>query len=115
DPSTGEYTFDDVNNDGVLNLEDRIITQDFSRKFFGGFQNNIQYRNWGISLLFEFVKQKSINPMLAYGAPGSQSNFPIEYIDRWQDPENIGKYQGVTQARDLLFDRFSSSDAAVVD
>src|SRR5699024_5452855 len=44
DSETGKYTFEDVNGDGVLNNEDRTVIVDMSRKLYGGWYNNLQYK-----------------------------------------------------------------------
>lgn len=60
DPDTGYYAVKDVNEDGVYDYDDRLITEDLGRKFFGGFYNRLNYKNFSLSFLFEFVKQKGV-------------------------------------------------------
>src|SRR5699024_2303073 len=109
DPETGEYTFEDVNEDGILNNEDQTIIADMSRKFYGGWQNSFNYKNWSFSFLFEFVKQKGTDTINSFGAPGSNFNMPIEVLDRWQENNSSGKYQVYTQDWASNFSNYTSS------
>src|SRR5699024_10132524 len=93
DQDTGKYTFKDVNGDGVLNNEDRTVIVDMSSNFYGGWFNTIQYKNWNLSFLIEFVKQKGNDPISIFGAPGNLSNRPIEVMNRWRETIPDGEYQ----------------------
>src|SRR5699024_5915526 len=115
DTDTGKYTFEDVNGDGVLNSEDQTIIVDVSRKLYGGWHNNLQYKNWSFSFLFEFVKQKGADPIVAFGSTGGQSNRPVEILDRWQKNNPNGKYQVYTQNYDAGFSNYRNSDANIAD
>lgn len=112
---TGKHTFEDINVDGALNAKDRVVIADLSRKFFGGWYNNLQYKNWNMSFLFEFVKQNGRNPITNFGAPGSRANMPIEVLDRWQTNNSAGTYQGFTQNFDTTFSVFNNSTESIVD
>ena len=57
DPETGLYAIEDVNEDGVYDFDDQIIVKKLGRQFYGGLQNQINYRNFSFSFLLEFVKQ----------------------------------------------------------
>src|SRR5699024_7742890 len=93
----------------------RVIVADMSRKFYGGWHNNLNYKNWNFSFLFEFVKQKGTDPRTVFFTPGSLSNMPIEVLDRWQENNPTGKYQAYTQNWDSGFYDYSSSDVNIVD
>src|SRR5699024_1519490 len=97
DPDTGRYAFEDVNGDGIINYEDQTIIVDMSRELYGGWHNNLQYKNLSLSFLFEFVKQKGTNPITEFLTPGGASNVPIDVLDRWQKNNPNGKYQAYTQ------------------
>src|SRR5690606_7256336 len=57
-PETGFYTINDINEDGRYDSEDRVVILDKGRKFFGGINNNIIYKNISIQFLWQFVKQE---------------------------------------------------------
>jgi len=115
DSETGKYTFEDVNEDGILNNEDRILTVDLSRKFYGGWHNNIEYKNFKFSFLFEFVNQKSLNHVTAFSTPGGSANMPIEVMDRWREDNPHSKYQGYTQNYDPGISNYKNSDASIIN
>src|SRR5690606_12117286 len=61
--------------------------------------NDIQFKNWGLSLFFQFTKKDNFN-FYSYGLiPGEMYNQPIEVMDRWQE---LGDNTG--------FPRFSSGN-----
>ncbi|HLS10865.1 MAG TPA: SusC/RagA family TonB-linked outer membrane protein [Flavobacteriaceae bacterium] len=115
DSATGKYTFEDINGDGVLNAEDQVIIADLSREFYGGWQNNFQYKNWSLSFLFEFVKQKGTDPLVSFGTAGGSYNMPAELLDRWHSSNSKGKYPAYTQNFDADYYNYITSDAIIVD
>jgi len=107
-PETGNYNFwKDVNNDGQMTDDeigewengeildynrDRTEFIDLNPKFFGGFQNTFNYKNFNLSVLFSFTKKKALNFI------GSQSDQPGTfnmniakdiYNARWQQPGDV--------------------------
>jgi len=114
-PDTGKYTFEDVNEDGVLNYDDRIILVDMSRKFYGGWSNNLSYKEWELTFLFEFVKHKGIDPIVAFGTPGGRANMPTEVLDRWTDSNLTSEYQRYTQGYDSGYYDYISSDVNIIN
>ena len=115
DLDTGKYVFEDVNGDGVVNYEDQTIIVDISRELYGGWSNNLQYKNFNLSFLFEFVKQKGTNPITEFLTPGGASNMPVDVLNRWQKKNPNGEYQAYTQGWDPGFYNLMDSDANIVD
>ena len=115
DPDTGKYTFEDTNGDGLINHEDQTLIVDLSRKFYGGWHNSFEYKNWNFSFLFEFVNQKGTDPITAFFTPGGQMNMPREVLNRWQKNDPSGEYQAFTQNYDGGFYNYTSSDANIAD
>src|SRR5699024_1449083 len=93
----------------------RTVIADLSRKFYGGWQNSFQYKNWNLSFLFEFVKQKGIDPISTLGTPGNLANNHVDSLDRWQQNNPNGKLQGFTQAFDFGYYNYIASDAIIVN
>ncbi|MAS72449.1 SusC/RagA family TonB-linked outer membrane protein [Zunongwangia profunda] len=58
DAETGRYSIRDVNEDGRYDYQDQIIVFNANREFYGGINNSIEYKNFSLQFLFEFVKQK---------------------------------------------------------
>lgn len=117
DPVTGLYTFYDANGDGLINSADRIISKEIREYWYGGLQNSIQYKNWSLDLLLQFVSQSQYNINAVYGNIGYMSNMPAVFTDYWT-PENPGaQFQkpsaGYNSAAATSGSLFNSSDATV--
>ena len=81
-PSSGDYSY--------LGTTDPV--------FYGGFENQFNYKNWQFNFLFEFKKQKGIHPVYGFSSiVGSISNQPVQVLDRWQKPGDMAPYEQFTQ------------------
>jgi TonB-dependent starch-binding outer membrane protein SusC len=49
----GDFRFEDVNGDGVLNDDDRVVLGSALPKFSYGYQINLQYKNFDLNLFFQ--------------------------------------------------------------
>src|SRR5262249_25935569 len=92
DPKTGLYTFQDINNDGVIDYQ---FTEPVTQKYFGGFENNLSYKGFHIDIFFQFVKQTGYNYFAIIKRPGYYNfNQPVYVLDRWRktgDVANVGR------------------------
>src|SRR5690606_17568970 len=62
DPDTGLYTFTDYNGDGkTTSPDDNQIIREIGVKYYGGWSNDLTYKHWNLSFLFQFVKQLQPN------------------------------------------------------
>ncbi|WP_119790840.1 SusC/RagA family TonB-linked outer membrane protein [Flavobacterium anhuiense] len=118
-PQTGIYEFLDYNNDGIITASDRQHVADFTPKYFGGLQNSLRYKNFQLDILFQFVKQSNYSFTVSSGPPGGMVNYPAELNNSWTQAGDNTSLQifttGINSAAIAAYDRFSSSDAAVVD
>jgi len=119
DPLTGLYTVEDVNKDGIINTLDRTVVRELKQHWFGGFQQNIRYKNWGIDVLFQFVKQNQTNIYAADNYVGSVGSKSDVYLDYWT-PENLdAQFQkptaGFNAKAVTASNLFKQSDATVSD
>ena len=116
DPKTGKYSFTDFNGDGKISSpEDNKVAQDISVKFFGGWSNSFRYKNWDVSFLFQFVKQKNRNYNSIITVPGSMNNQPVEVLDVWSTDNPTGTYMPYTSGVNTLHTFFQNSTASVSD
>ena len=72
DTDSGFYSFKDVNEDGKLGIEDKTFLWNRGREFFGGFNNDLQYKNWSLAFLWQFVKQEGTLEMFNTVIPNNQ-------------------------------------------
>ena len=93
DPETGFYTFEDVNEDGQLDEDDLQSVKEIAPSYFGGVQNKISFKGIELGFFFQFVKQTGINYLASFPQPGFRTNYPIQILDRWQQPGDITEIQ----------------------
>lgn len=118
DPQSGIYTFEDVNGDGTLSsLGDRSRIVDFAPKYFGGLLNQFTWKGFQLDVFLQFVKQERFE--FNAGAPGTWVNQLRGNQTGWQQPGDVSSQQiltlGYNGAAMEAYDRYTSSDAAVVD
>ncbi|MGK6342526.1 SusC/RagA family TonB-linked outer membrane protein [Chryseobacterium sp. DT-3] len=115
-PITGQYQFTDFNGDGKITAaEDKQIIEDTSFKFFGGWNNSIRYKNWDLSLLFQFVKRQGRNYNGILNMPGTMSNQPIEVLNVWSPENPTGTYMPYSTKNTNSHNLFRSSNAVYSD
>lgn len=118
--STGKYIFTDYNGDGKISSpEDAKAIRNIGVKYFGGWQNEVRYKNVSFSFLFQFVQQSNWNFFRTMTTPGNMNNQPVELLNVWS-PENptgiIMPYSPSTQPQvNTLTANFRNSTAAVGD
>lgn len=115
---TGIYEFEDLNNDGNITYpEDRQYVADLNPKYFGGLQNQFEYKNWKLDFLFQFVKQQ--NQIYPMGAAGNMSNKQQRLTSSWQNPGDVYQYQifttGQNSAAVMSQFYYYDSDATLTD
>ncbi len=120
DPETGIFTFTDYNNDGnISSPDDNQVIKKVGVRFFGGWSNQLSYKQWEFSFLFQFVNQIQNNYNSLIARPGTMFNLPVEALDIWSKDNPDGKYMPPTvsgnQQKNLAHVNFRSSTAAVGD
>ena len=114
DRTTGLYTFLDFDNDNnISSPNDQKAVVYTGQQFFGGFKNFLQYKNFQLDFLFQFVEQKYAKNYLSIVAlmPGALSNQPSYVLKRWQkaqDMTDVQKFSNSTTAN-LAFNRMKAS------
>ncbi len=126
DPQTGQYGFADANHDGSIMSDNSVIpgTQDDDRsvainldpKFFGGFGNQFNYKEFALSFFFSFKKQKAQNAYYTGVVPGGFGNLSVDiFKDRWQQPGDKACYARFTTQGTTSDYNFQTSDRAYTD
>lgn len=80
--TTMKHEVYDITKDGTVNDDDRVFTDDIRREYYGGLNNSFQYKNFDLSFLFHFVKQRVQDPFNL--VPGRNGNIPVYLYERWQ-------------------------------
>ncbi|WP_339918327.1 TonB-dependent receptor [Yeosuana marina] len=55
DPQTGDALFEDINNDGIIDFDDRQVVGSALPDYFGGWINNLSYKNFSLTANFQFA------------------------------------------------------------
>ncbi|MFC3356018.1 SusC/RagA family TonB-linked outer membrane protein [Sphingobacterium zeae] len=112
-PKTGLYQFTDFNGDGKISTpDDRQVIEDTSVKYFGGWSNTVQYKNWDLSILFQFVKKKARNYIGIMTLPGTMNNQPVQVLDVWSQENPQGFYMPYSTVNTSSHNLLRSSTAA---
>ena len=112
----GYFKYKDVNNDGTVNSQDRVIIGDPNPKLVYGFANNFSYKNFSLNIFFEGVLGRDIFWATQGTHLGSMQNGHNQLADffgnYWtsEDPDPNAKYQRISSAAANV-----TSDKAVVD
>lgn len=85
----GEQKYQDINRDGVINLDDEVVLGNLNPKFSFGFTNSFRYKNFNLNLFIEGTygndvinfTRKALESM-----DGARNNITT-VLDRWT-PEN---------------------------
>ncbi|MCD0456330.1 SusC/RagA family TonB-linked outer membrane protein [Chryseobacterium sp. LC2016-27] len=120
DPATGLYRFRDFNGDGrVTSPDDNQVIEKIGVEYFGGWSNNLRFKQWSASFLFQFVKQRNWNYNRQMLIPGNMNNQPLEVLDAWSPSNPTGTYMqystGTIAQKNTLHSLFQNSTAAVGD
>ncbi|MDD3003306.1 TonB-dependent receptor [Flavobacterium sp.] len=110
DSETGTYTFEDFNGDGLITALDRYVVADTAPEYYGGFSNQLSYRNFELDFLFQFVKQKGIDVQASFPITGSLSNQPASVLEGSQIYTTGENVAAVTANAN-----YSRSDATLTD
>jgi TonB-linked SusC/RagA family outer membrane protein len=90
DPQTGNAVYDDVNKDGQITSADRQIVGNALPKFTGGFTNNLNYKNFDLSVFIYFQQGNKIMNMndffMVHGNLQANIGFLPRQLERWQKP-----------------------------
>lgn len=120
DPTTGSYTFVDVNEDGSVSIdEDGLFLKEIAQSYYGGINNHIRFGRVQLDVFFQFVNQTGSNYMKSFSSPGMLSNQPNVVLGRWQEAGDnaiIQRYSSLTSIP-YIYNRFSDnviSDASFI-
>ncbi|HJU73543.1 MAG TPA: SusC/RagA family TonB-linked outer membrane protein, partial [Gemmatimonadaceae bacterium] len=110
DPQTGNAIYDDVNGDGDITTDDRVIVGSPHPDYFGGITNSLSWGGFDLRAFLQFNQGNEIfNAMRIFADDGGyyfDNKFRDSYLDRWQKPGDNAKqprlsYDGTSGARDV--------------
>lgn len=98
DPATGLYRFKDSNKDGRISLPaDQTKVLRTQVKGYGGWENNISFRKFSLSVHVNFFQRPFIwSYLMGFQKPGAMENQPVWILQRWTKPGDNTRYQRYT-------------------
>ncbi|MDM1352417.1 SusC/RagA family TonB-linked outer membrane protein [Myroides marinus] len=118
-PETGLYEFTDYNNDGKIDINDKMLVKSLNPQFYGGLQNTISYKNFTLDFLFYFKKQENYNFNKNHIIPGAAIiNLPVDFINRWRPDNPNATYIGASFNDAIAASNeypYTESDATISD
>jgi len=92
DPATGDATYEDVNGDGAINSDDRVIVGNPQPTYWGGFTNTFGFMGFDLRGTIQFSGGNKIyNGIRAFADDGGffRDNKFAYVLSRWQQPGDI--------------------------
>jgi TonB-linked SusC/RagA family outer membrane protein len=89
DPQTGDAIYDDVNGDGDINSDDRVIVGNPHPDYWGGVRNQFSWKGFDLNTFFEFSQGADIyNGIRSFADDGGYyyDNKIKNVLKRWQQP-----------------------------
>lgn len=93
-PRPGDIKFKDLNSDGKIDDNDKIVISNSNPKHYGGFSNNFTYKNLDLSVLFNWSYGNEVLNLGRSRLEGGQSPFgnltETYWTNRWlvENPSN---------------------------
>jgi len=116
---TGLYEFEDVNDDGIIDANDRTAIGNLGPKYIAGIQNSFTYKAWSISFLWQFVIQDINSPDYYSGYLGMAENRTNRSNDYFSQDNKDAKYQIPTSGKNTLAiqanQNFKNSTGVITD
>ncbi|SEW35011.1 TonB-linked outer membrane protein, SusC/RagA family [Chitinophaga sp. YR573] len=119
-PATGQYQFIDSKGATTTNPDytDLTVPINLTPKFYGGFQNNFEYKNFQLSISLQFIKQIGLNNKFGNYPGGFYfGNQPVTILNRWKKTGDVAPVQRYNQDFSLYdgYSKANGSDAAYSD
>jgi len=88
DPATGDAIWKDVNDDGIVDVEDNTIIGSANPKFYGGIQNDFSYKNFDLSFFLQGTYGNDVYYLDGNQINGVELNSYAHLRDKIWTPEN---------------------------
>ena len=112
----GDKKFKDLNGDGVINDRDRTMISNSNPKHYGGFSNNFTYKNFDLSVLFNWSYGNEVLNLGRSKLEAGQSffaNVTQEYWDnRWLPERPSNEYPILNEQSKLDVSSYYVEDAS---
>lgn len=91
-PTPGDFRFADINNDGVINADDRTTLGSYHPDFTWGITNRFNFKNFDLSVFIQGVEGREVLNLTARHLKNGEANFGSYAVlnNRWISPEQPG-------------------------
>ncbi len=109
-PGTQRYV--DVNGDGIIDVNDKVVLGNPHPDFRGGMVNTFSYKNWDLLISMSFAHNFDVWAMLEEDVLNLDGVFNVlrEVEQRWRSPEEPGNGRVAASFHSTFFDRWENSD-----
>ena len=93
DPQTGDIVFADLNEDGIVDENDRTIIGDANPDFILGLTNTVRWKNFSLDFLLQATVGNDVFNATRIETEGmfSVKNASAAVLDRWRNPGDISR------------------------
>jgi hypothetical protein len=87
----GDAIYEDFNNDGIINDQDRVLIGNANPDFFGGFSNEFRYKSFGFKFFIQFQYGNDVVNGMRYNLERmmNQDNQAITTMKRWRKQGDV--------------------------
>ena len=87
----GDAIYEDFNNDGIINDQDRVLVGNANAAFFGGLNNTVSYKNFTFTMFIQYQYGNDVINGLRYNMEkmDNNDNQAISTLRRWRKQGDI--------------------------
>jgi len=91
-PQPGDFRWKDINNDGVINPDDRTITGNYLPDYTFGINNSFSYNSLSFSFLIQGVQGSEVLNLTRRHMGNGEANYNsyVEWTERWRSEADPG-------------------------
>jgi len=118
-PETGLFTFEDINDDGKIDINDRKKIVNINTMIFAGIQNSFNYKNWALDFTIQLVKQNALSPIANTSPLGTNLN-NLAQTSNYYTPENKNSQFQIPVLSNnsegtRAYENYKNSDQMIID
>lgn len=107
----GDPKLDDLNDDNIIDINDGQIIGNAEPKFYGGIGNDFVYKNWSLSVFFDFSYGNDIYDLAGRDyETGFNMNVYGHNRDRWSESNPNGYYPKAGSAFTNLYATYAGGE-----
>jgi TonB-linked SusC/RagA family outer membrane protein len=107
----GDPKLADLDNNGITNINDAEIIGNAEPKFFGGLGTDLTYKNWTLSMFFDFSYGNKIYDLSGRSMEtGLNTNVYGRNRDRWTESNPNGWLPRAGSAQSWLFETYAGGE-----